>query len=264
MLTGKPRIARGIHANVGLRARYKRQMQALIDEMAQSIEYWLTVAYKQAPPRMAVLVAADATPSEEMQRKFREVARRWLRRFDEAAPKIAEAYLRGSFRATDSAMRQALKAAGLSVKFQLTPAMRDAFNASLAENVGLIRSIPEEYLQKVEGVVARSYVAGRDLETMVAQIRRLYPQASNRAVLIARDQSNKANAVAIRARQLELGIEEALWLHSHGGKVPRPDHLAADGRRYKVAEGCKISGVFIQPGELINCRCTSRSILPGF
>jgi SPP1 gp7 family putative phage head morphogenesis protein len=239
-------------------------MRALIDEMAQSIEYWLAAAYKAAPPRMAALVAADATPSEEMQRKFRQVARRWLRRFDDAAPKIAEAYLQGSFKATDSAMRQALKDAGLSVKFTLTPAMRDAFNASLAENVGLIRSIPEEYLLKVEGVVARSYTAGRDLETMVAQIRKLYPEASNRAVLIARDQSNKANAVVTRARQLELGIEEALWLHSHGGKVPRPDHLAADGRRYKVAQGCKIGGKFISPGWMINCRCTSRSILPGF
>jgi uncharacterized protein with gpF-like domain len=239
-------------------------MKALIDEMAQSLEYWLAAAYKANPPRMAALVAQDATPSEDIQKRFREVSRRWLKRFDEAAPRIAEAYLRGSFRATDSAMRMALKDAGLSVKFELTPAMRDAFNASLAENIGLIRSIPEEYLQKVEGVVARSYATGRDLETMVAQLRRLYPQASNRAVLIARDQSNKANAVVIRARQLELGIEEALWLHSHGGKVPRPDHLAADGRRYKVAEGCKISGIYIQPGELINCRCTSRSILPGF
>ncbi len=264
MIIGKPRIVRGIHANIGIRARYKRQMQALIDEMAQSIEYWLRAAYKAAPPRMAALVASDSTPSEEIQKKFREVSRRWLRRFDAAAPKIADAYLQGSFRATDSAMRAALKDAGLAVKFQLTPAMRDAFNASLAENIGLIRSIPEEYLQKVEGIVARSYSTGRDLETMVAQIKKLYPEASNHAVLIARDQSNKANAVVIRARQLELGIVEALWLHSHGGKVPRPDHLAADGRRYKVAEGCLISGEYIQPGEKINCRCTSRSILPGF
>jgi uncharacterized protein with gpF-like domain len=264
MISQKPRIARGVHANQGLRARYQAQLKALVDEMASSVHYWLEAAYKANPPRMAALVAQDATPSDDIQKRFRQVARRWLKRFDEAAPKIAEAYLKGSFKASDSAMRMALKDAGLAVKFELTPAMRDAFNASLAENIGLIRSIPEEYLRKVEGIVARSYATGRDLETMVKHLRRLYPQASNRAVLIARDQSNKANAVVIRARQLELGIDEALWLHSHGGKVPRPDHLAADGRRYKVAEGCKISGVFIQPGELINCRCTSRSVLPGF
>ena len=83
-----------------------------------------------------------------------------------------------------------------------------------------------------------------------------------RAELIARDQSNKANAVVNRARQMELGITEAIWMHSHAGKTPRPDHFKANGTVYKIAEGCKISGEYIQPGEEINCRCTSRPVLP--
>ena len=159
-------------------------------------------------------------------------------------------------------LRLALKEAGWTVEFKMTPAVRDAFNASLEENVGLIRSIPEKYLQQVEGTVMRSYSAGRDLETMVKELKQLYPAASHRAELIARDQSNKANAVVNRARQMELGITEAIWMHSHAGKNPRPDHVAANGKRYNIAEGCKISGEFIQPGEEINCRCTSRAILP--
>ena len=44
--------------------------------------------------------------------------------------------------------------------------------------------------------------------------------------------------------------------------APRPDHVAANGKRYKIAEGCLISGEHIQPGEDINCRCTSRPVLP--
>jgi len=63
---------------------------------------------------------------------------------------------------------------------------------------------------------------------------------------------------------LELGITEAVWMHSHAGKVPRPTHVAMNGTRFKVAEGMwdSAEGKFIQPGELINCRCTSRSVLP--
>ena len=160
-------------------------------------------------------------------------------------------------------MRMALKDAGLAVKFNFTPAMRDAFNASLAENIGLIRSIPQQYLEKVSGIVNRSYVMGRDLQTMVREIQALYPVTKDRAILIARDQSNKANAVVNRTRELELGITDAIWMHSHAGKVPRPDHVAANGRRYKIAEGCLISGKYIQPGEEINCRCTQRAVLPS-
>lgn len=259
-----PKTARAVHANRGIEVKYRKVLDGMISDMIGSVEYWLKAGYKKAPPRMLALVdmAEDASPSRTIKRLLDELAKRWIKRFDDAAPKIADAYLKGMFKTSDSAMRQALKDAGWTVDFKMTPAVRDAFNASLAENVGLIRSIPEKYLQQVEGVVMRSYAAGRDLETMTKDLRRLYPVTQRRAELIARDQSNKANAVVNRARQMELGITEAIWMHSHAGKTPRPDHLAANGRIYKIAEGCKISGEYIQPGEEINCRCTSRPVLP--
>ena len=282
----EPKTARAVHANRGVEAKYRKALLRLIAEMHGSVEYWLTAAYRKDPPRMLALVdysfdadvalfltggrrpsdahrlAMDASPAQRMRKVLDELARRWVAKFDEMAPKIAESYLQGMFKASDSAMRQALRDAGWTVEFKMTPAVRDAFNASLEENVGLIRSIPEKYLQQVEGTVMRSYAAGRDLATMAKDLKQLYPAASHRAELIARDQSNKANAVVNRARQMELGITEAIWMHSHAGKNPRPDHVAANGKRYKIAEGCKISGEFIQPGEEINCRCTSRPVLP--
>lgn len=253
----KRTIARSVHANRGLQARYRREMLALIDEMVMNVERWAEAIYR--PPKIAM----DG-PVESMSILLREFAAHWIKKFDDSAPKIAEAYLKGSFKATDSAMRQALKSAGWAVEFHMTDAMREAFEASLAENVGLIKSIPQEYLKQVEGIVMRSYSVGRDLETMVKRLKTLYPKASNRAVLIARDQSNKANAVVTRARQLELGIVEAIWMHSHAGKQPRPTHMAMNGKRYKVDKGMWDSdvGEFIYPGELINCRCTARSVLP--
>lgn len=276
----QPKTAAAVHANRGIEAKYRKALQRMIAEMHGSVEYWLTAGYRKFPPRVAALVeqAQDAKPGEHakvmqeyaslyspsarIRKILDDLAKRWIARFDEMAPKIAEAYLQGAFKASDSAFRQALREAGWTVEFKMTPAVRDAFNASLAENVGLIKSIPEKYLQQVEGVVMRSYSAGRDLETMVKDLKALYPAASHRAELIARDQSNKANAVVNRTRQMELGITEAIWMHSHAGKTPRPDHVAANGKRYKIAEGCKISGEFIQPGEEINCRCTCRAVLP--
>lgn len=256
------KLVRPVHANRGLEARYRAELRRRIDQMHDDVLGALSSAYRTSPPRMAALVAQDATPAERIRSTLRGLADEWTRKFEESAPKIAEAYLKGAFKATDSAFRMALKDAGWAVKFEMTPAVRDAFNASLAENVGLIKSIPAQYLQQVEGVVMRSYSAGRDLETMVKELKELYPGASHRAELIARDQSNKANAVVNQARQLELGIEEAIWMHSHAGKTPRPSHVAADGKRYKIAEGCLIDGKRIQPGEEINCRCTSRAVLP--
>jgi len=279
------KTARAVHANRGIESKYRKELQRMIAEMHGSLEYWITAAYRKNPPALAAAVeqAQDANittqrkraitasrdawqakygPSAKMKKIIDELAARWIARFDEWAPKVAEAYLQDMFNASDRAMRQALKDAGWTVEFKMTPAVKDAFSASLDANVGLIRSIPGQYLQQVEGIVMRSYSSGRDLATMVADLKQLYPAASNRAELIARNQSNKANAVVNRARQLELGITEAIWMHSHAGKNPREDHVAANGTRYNIADGCKISGEFIQPGHEINCRCTSRPILP--
>ena len=260
MQASKVKAIRAIWPNAGIRQRYQRRMTALIREMADSVEYWLQAQRRAAPP----VLATDSTPAEQMQFEFRKLAERWQGKFDDMAPKVAASFLKNQFRGTSAAMRMALREAGWSIEFTMTPAMRDAFEASLAENVGLIKSIPAQYLQEVEGIVMRNYAAGRDLKSMAAEIRGRYHVAANRAVLISRDQSNKANAVVQRARQLEIGVTQAIWMHSHAGRTPRPTHVAMNDTRYDIAKGMWDSAVqrFIWPGEEINCRCQGRSVLP--
>lgn len=259
-MTPKYKVARAVFPNVGSRNRYHRRLAKLVAEMAASVEYWLTAQRRSDPPALA----QDSTPAEQMQLEFAKLVERWQGKFDEMAPTVAESFLKNQFQGTDNAMRQALRDAGWSVEFTLTPAMRDAFEASLAENVGLIRSIPAKYLQEVEGIVMRNYTSGRNVRAMAEEIRGRYKVASNRAWLIARDQSNKSSAVVQRARQLELGIKQSIWMHSHAGRTPRPTHVAMDGKRYDVSIGMWDSAVqkYVFPGEEINCRCQGRSVLP--
>jgi len=204
---------------------------------------------------------------------FRELKRRWLEKWDAAAETIGSSYVTHQFKATDSAMRSAMKDVGWAVDFHLTPAMRDALDASIAENVGLIKSIPQQYLAQVEGIVARSYTVGRDLGTMTKELQALYPMTKRRAQLIARDQSNKLNAVVNRTRALELGLTQAVWIHSGGGKTQRPGHVEAGAKRlvYNVAEGAYLDSRgpggkpkmgWVWPGTEINCKCVSRPVLP--
>jgi SPP1 gp7 family putative phage head morphogenesis protein len=260
MQASKVKAIRAIWPNAGIRQRYQRRMVALIREMADSVEYWLQAQRRAAPP----VLASDAIPADQMQDEVHRLFEQWRDRFDREAPKMANSFVRGQFSSTNAAMRMALREAGWSIEFTMTPAMRDAFEASLAENVGLIKSIPSQYLQEVEGIVMRNYAAGRDLKSMAAEIRARYHVAANRAVLISRDQSNKSSAVVQRARQQELGITQAIWMHSHAGRTPRPTHVAMNGKRYDVSKGMWDSAVqkFIWPGELISCRCQGRSVLP--
>lgn len=259
----RARATRPVHPNVGIQAEYRRKLDALIGEMARSYAYWLKAQYRATPPRLA----QDAVPARELEREMSELGKRWQKKFDEAAPKLGHWFSQSTSRRSSAALQKILADAGMSVKFQLTPTMRDAYAATAAENVGLIRSIAQKYHGEVQGLVMRSVSTGRDLAGLTDELQARFGVTRNRAALIARDQNNKSTAVFVRVRQQELGLK-ATWLHSHGGKEPRKTHLANTGKVYDPAKGWFDPDPRVRrhiwPGELINCRCVSRSIVKGF
>lgn len=262
MATKKPKTARAVHPNEGVRSAYQKRLDSLVSDMVRSFDYWITAAYKANPTRMEV--AMDALPSQALAKRIRALTKQWEKRFNDVAKTIAEKFVDSGQVATTKAFQSALKDAGWAVEFQMTPAMRDAANAAVVENVGLIKSIPQKYALEVEGVVMRGFTMGRDLQYITDELSKRSGICRRRAADIALDQSNKLNSVVTDARRAELGLFEAEWQHSGGGKEPRPDHVKAgkDKLRYDVRKGAYISGEYIKPGQKIRCRCVSKTVLP--
>jgi uncharacterized protein with gpF-like domain len=259
----KSKPLRPVHPNAGIQADYRRRIEAQIAAMAKSYVYWIKAQYRDNPPRLAM----DATPAKELQRELSYLGKRWEKQINETAPKLARWFARASERRSAASLKRILGDSGMTVAFNMTPTMRDAYEATIAENVGLIKSIAQKYHSDVEGIVMRSVTAGRDLGSLTKLLEARYDLTRARAALIARDQNNKATSVFVRVRQVELGLK-AVWLHSHGGKEPRPTHLANSGKEYDPARGWfdpdpKVND-YIWPGTLINCRCVSRSVIKGF
>lgn len=242
-------------------AEYRRRLLALLDEMRASVDYWLTAAYRRDEARIAM----DDPPAAALEALLRRLRRRWEPRFDDLSKGLAEYFARSAQRRTDAALRKLLRRAGWTVELKLTGPVRDALAAVVAENVALIRSVPEQYLGQVEGAVMRSVSAGQDLASLTAELRERYGIARSRAELIARDQNNKSTAAIQRARFLDLGIERATWHHSRAGKEPRKSHVDMDGKEYDVAKGMwdRNEKEWVMPGSLVNCRCFSTPVLPG-
>lgn len=299
--TGRRQILAPVRPNVGIGIAYRAKLDALIEDMHRSLMWWIGACYRRnepeiaklaldaiermedfgpaplppllvdedgpAAPRLGAVIASDASPAKVLDSVFDRLRRRWLGQFDDLAPDMARWFATQAKDRSDAALRGSLRRAGMTVKFTMTRATNDAYQAVIAENVGLIRSVAEQHLTRVQGEVMRSVQAGRDLGTLAQTIEHQYGVTRRRAALIARDQNNKATAVIQRVRQQELGIQEAVWLHSAGGKEPRPSHVKAGRERevYKIADGWydEAVGRSIWPGELINCRCVSRPILPG-
>lgn len=258
----RTKYVRAIRPNSGVEAAYRRALEKMVKEMSHSAQYWIEASYKANPPTLEM--AMDALPSQELSKRIKEVARRWIKRFDDMADKIAKQFVESGRSTTDRAMMAAFKDAGWTVDFKMTRGMQDAMNASVVENVKLISNLPQQYMTNVQGIVMRGYTNGRDLKYISDELQKQYGITKRRAATISRDQSNKLNATVTRARREELGLYRAIWIHSHGGKHPRPDHVKAgkDKLEFDIRQGAYIGGKYIQPGEEINCRCVSRVILP--
>ena len=260
MLTREETRIKAIRPNAGVEAAYRGALQALVREIAQSMLIEVREAYKREAP--AIGFASDS--SDILRDTLNRWAQIWEERIEPIATGIAHAFAHRSSTHLDAAFRKVLRDAGFTVRFQATQGMAEAFRAVLAENVNLIKSIPSKFLTEVQTAVWQAVMKGSTLGTLSQTIQARYGVTYRRAALIARDQSAKAKAVMEQARRSELGITEAIWMHSHAGKEPRPTHVRMNGKRYKIKVGMwdSAEGEFVWPGTLINCRCTSRAILP--
>lgn len=248
-----------VRPSAAIEAAYQRRIDQLIREMHNDVSASLRLDWRRNPP---ATVAQDASLVEDIVSTMGMLSRKWLARFDILAPSLATYFAQAVHDRSDRQLHNILKRGGFTVSFQMTEGQRSILSAIVAENVSLIRSIPQQYLTDVEGMVMRSVVAGGDLGTLTRELQARYGITRRRAALISRSQNNMATSQLQANRQSELGLR-ALWRHSSGGREPRPTHVANSGKEYDPAKGWYDPDVKknIWPGTLINCRCVSQSVV---
>lgn len=160
---------------------------------------------------------------------------------------------------------------GLTLKTDfLTRDLGQVMQATIAENVSLIKSIGSQYLTQIQGAVMRSITTGNGLADLVPFLRKQEGVTLRRARFIAEDQTRKAYGGMNKARMEKIGLKEFEWLHSGGGQEPRPLHILS------CTEGGLNHGIYSFdnlpiidkktgergiPGQLIRCRCRMRPVV---
>jgi len=262
----KRKILPAIHPNAGVTDWYAGVLKGMLNEAFTDAVMMLTAAL---PKPLPVGIATDA-PSNvtKVDRALKKWGDKWQRKFDKLSKDVSKQFAKRSLGSTDVAMKAALKAAGFTVSFKPTRKSLESYKLVVADNVGLIRNLQQNLYNKIQQDTWASVRAGGDMAALSEKLHVSYGIEANRAALIARDQNIKAKATIESARRQELGLKHAIWQHSSAGKKPRPVHVAW-GREAKVFEVDKglfdpDEGQWVLPGTLINCRCTSRVIIPGF
>ncbi len=126
-----------------------------------------------------------------------------------------------------------------------------------AENVALIKSIPDQFFSEIEKTITREVADGARWEELAATLQERYDVTASRARLIARDQIGKFNGDLNRVRQTDLGVTHFQW-QSMGDERVRDSHREYNGKIYAWDDGPD----GLTPGEDYQCRCTAIPIIP--
>ena len=147
---------------------------------------------------------------------------------------------------------------GKQTGIDFTGLMRDedlqqAVDEAIAANVGLIKSIPEQYFDKIEQAVMAGIQGGTLNATLADDLEKAYGISKSRAKLIATDQLGKINSRLSQIRQQKLGITHYTWSTSHDERV-RHEHKLRDGKLFAWDKPPSDG----HPGQPIRCRCVAK------
>lgn len=241
--------------------RYKKLLDYLIDRMKREYEREIKKIYKQHKEfgRRAV---TDANIASAMKAAINALSKKWQSIFNKNARTMFEKFEAKLNRDNRIILGESLKkmTGGKTVDIpNITEGMKPIITASIAENVALIKSIPQEYLKRVEGAVMRSVVnGGVGASEVMKEIEHIGGMTTKRASLIARDQTKKITVAINSERMKSVGVKKFKWVHSSGSKEPRPLHVKYNGMIFDVDDPPIIderTGEKGMPGQLINCSC---------
>lgn len=152
------------------------------------------------------------------------------------------------------------------------PLMRDGeltpyFQNLVDENVGLIKSIPQEKTAAFKNELVLLITQDANRKTIQEAIDKYVTHAKGKPSVIARDQIGKLNGQLNEYRQKQLGGKRYRWRTAKDSRVAgnpsgrypkaKPSHWHRDGKVYLWANPPKGG----HPGQRVQCRCWAEMIL---
>lgn len=143
--------------------------------------------------------------------------------------------------------------------FASEPWLAQEMEAFVADNVALIKTIPNQFFSSIQGIVSDGARSGKNMQDITADLQKRTGVAKSRAKFIARDQVSKFNGDLNQLRQKNVGINSYIWSTSLDERV-RPSHAAKEGKKFSWDNPPNDTG---HPGEDYNCRCVAIPVFQG-
>lgn len=265
-----------LNYNAAQQERYTQALRKLVKKMTDDTKKQIIKLFRGEIAdaffeAQAQLAAMDASIASQAKILTNALMLKFTRLFAASSKPLADQMVKGAMAASKTSLNMSFAklSGGLSLKTGIvTAGTEEAATAAIAENVSLIKSIPQQYFKDITGAVMRSITTGRGLRDLLPEIRKYSEQSDARVKNLALDQTRKAYNSINKQRMQEMGVKQFKWMHSGGGQKPRQSHLDIDGEVFsfdnlyeeQAALGVpeKDRGI---PGYPVNCRCKMRPVI---
>lgn len=264
-----PKVMKGavLRPSAGAEARYNAELQRLIAKMTRETERQVTALFK-SPVAVESHVTTDASIASQSRILMNALQSQFVLMFRNAARGLSEQMVNEVQTNSATGLQRSLKEISANVTLKSDILKRgpvgDITKAAINENVGLIKSIPEQYLGKVRRAVMTSITTGNGLQDLQPFMEKQKGITQRHARNMALDQTRKTYNAINKGRMQNAGVGKFEWIHTGGSQKPRQDHIEMSGNVYSfddlpvIDERTGERGI---PGQAPNCRCTMRPVL---
>lgn len=239
-------------------------------KMSSSAEKQFYRALKEVAKRSGHIVDIHANGADlKDEHQMMETLKKYSKQLEPWARRQSEKLLNTVQKANARAYKNQSKAMGKAL--QAGVAERETGIVALAllnEQVALIQSIPLETGLRAQKIAFENILNGRRAvpdQSIVDQLKEQMGMSTevavNRAKLIARTETAKANASLTQARAQSVGATHYRWVTTMDG-AERPSHKKMDGKIIAYnSPPTLIDGTTGHAGTFPNCRCYQEPIL---
>lgn len=254
--------ADGVKPSAGEAITYNAELQRIVRMVKKDINTHILPALKVTAPQYT----ADGW-SDTLAMVIDSVLARWTSPvFAAMADQLARKFVMSTSAVTRKRFNQNMRRIGLDI-YGDSPELNEYINGAIYNNTQLIKSIPQQYLTRVQTIVFTNASAGLRPSAITKQIQQEFGVTERRAKFIATDQTLKVNGDISEKRNKSAGFDYFQWIDSDDQRV-RHNHDEIANRVTKYGKGVyryddlplSDSGQPIKPGSDYHCRCIGRPV----
>jgi SPP1 gp7 family putative phage head morphogenesis protein len=244
--------------------QYNADLQKLVGHIKRDIDTVIVPMLRTLKPQFVGDSGITDGWAEQITAALMALTQKWTSaQISKGAALVASRYVQALNETNKTRFVKTMQPIGIDV-FGDSPNIDNILQAATANNVQLIKSIPQQYLGQVDSIVLGNMRAGLRPSAIVDQLSNQYGVTKRRAALIARDQTLKANGELTKQRQEDAGFEFFRWADSDDSRV-RDEHEDIANRDIGYGKGVyrwddppkNRKGQPIFPGMEVQCRCNA-------